>query len=222
MMLINRAIALIGAVFITSLTVAQDSITKPHVSPPIPVEILLGNNRIAFEFKIGKKINDSRFGLMAMSSFAADYKNEKSENESMNMILINYEILKGLGITSGAALNSNWGFRPYSGLQYRYAYHNFSAMTLPGFYLTESHNFEVVGLLEYAHKLTNKYSMYYRLKGLLNVDMNTKKHDRSCIYARLGIVYKKYCIGVGVNYDWYGPLKIYKENFGLFTSIDLK
>ena len=95
-------------------------------------------------------------------------------------------------------------------------------MTLPGFYLTESHNFEVIGLLEYAHKLTNKYSMYYRLKGLLNVDMNTEKHDRSCIYARLGIIYKKYCIGFGVNYDWYGPLKFYKENFGLFTSIDLR
>lgn len=208
---------LIGAVLITSLAIAQDENTKLHGSAPIPVEVFFGNNRFVSQISISKKFaENSRFGFLATSYIAADYGNDKSENESMNVALINFEILKGFGLVSGAALNSHWGFRPYSGFQYLYANRQFTAMVIPGFYLTESHNFETIGFVEYRPHIKSDWSLYSRLEGLYNADMDTKKHDRSHIYARLGLNYKTFGFGFAANYDWYGPFKANKDNVGVF------
>lgn len=213
-----KAIAFfIGTLLITANAIAQDQDAKPNHSAPIPVDVFFGNNRFVSQFIISKKLADnSRFGFLASSFIAADYKNDKTQNESMNVALINFEILKGFGVVGGAALNSQWGFRPFSGLQYVYANKQFMAMVLPGFYLTESHNFETVGFVEYRPQIKNDWSLFTRLEGQYNLDMDTKKHDRSHIYGRLGVSYKTFSFGLASNYDWYGPFKDKKENFGLF------
>jgi hypothetical protein len=211
------ATLLIVTAFITSLAIAQDENTKLHSSPPMPVEVLFGNNRFVSQFSINKKFaENSRFGFLATSYIAADYGNDPTENESMNVALIKYDILKGFGLVGGAALNSHWGFRPYSGFQYIYANQQFMAMMMPGFYLTESHNFESVGFVEYRPHLKNAWSLFSHLEGLYNVDMNTKKHDRSFIYGRLGLSYKTFGFGFAANCDWYGPFKESKVNTGIF------
>lgn len=208
---------LMGAILITSLAIAQDENTKLHASPPTPVEVLLGNNRFVSQISISKKFaENSRFGFLATSYIAADYGNDKSENESVNVAFITYDMVKGFGLVSGAVLNSAWGFRPYSGFRYLYANQQFLAMVIPGFYLTESHNFETIGLVEYRPHIKNNWSLYSRLEGLYNVDMDTKKHDRSFIYGRLGLSYKTLGFGFAVNYDWYGPFKANKDNVGVF------
>lgn len=208
---------LIGIISTPFLTIAQDVKIKPDDSPPTPVEVLFGNNRFVSQISFSKKFTpDSRFGLLATSYIAADYENDKRENESMNVMLINYEILKGFGVVSGAALNSVWGFRPYSGLQYLYASRSFMAMVIPGFYLTESHNFEPIGFIEYRSHIKNNWELFSRMEGAYNLDMDTKKHDRSHLYGRLGLNYKTVGIGLAANYDWYGPFKDNKNNIGVY------
>lgn len=207
----------IGALLKTYKANAQDPNAKPHGSAPIPVEIFFGNERLVTEFVMSKKFNDiSRFGLLAKSYFAVDYSNDKSKNESVNGLLINYELLNGLGIAAGGILNSQWGFRPYSAGQYTYVTHNFAAMVLSGFFLTESHNFETSGFIEYRPKLKNNWSVYSYVEGLYNLDMGTDKHDRSYIWGRLGLHYKTFGFGLAANYDWYGPFKENKINAGVF------
>jgi len=100
----------------------------------------------------------------------------------MNPAFITYDMLRGFGLVSGVALNSARGLRPYSGLQYLYANQHFFAMVIPGFYLTESHKFETIEIVEYRPPIKNDWSLYSWLEGLYNVDMETKKHDRSFIY----------------------------------------
>jgi hypothetical protein len=213
----NKISFLVGAIFITSLAIAQKQENKQTASSPIPVEIMVGNNRLVTQFTINRKFAGSnRLGLLAAIYTAADYGNVKSEHESMNVIVINYEILKGFGLVSGVALNAIWGFRPYSGFLYLYAKKQFVAMVLPGFYLTESHNFEGIGFAEYQPHLKNDWSIYSRLDGLYNLDMDTKKHGRTYIHGRLGFNYKTFGFGFAVNYDWYGSLKVYKGNVGVF------
>lgn len=208
---------LIGTLFITPFAIAQDQDAKPHASAPIPVDVFFGNNRFVSQFTINKKIaENSKFGFLASSFIAADYENDKTENESMNVALINYEIMKGFGVVAGAALNSQWGFRPFSGLLYLYGNKEFTVMVMPGFYLTESQNFDSIGFVEYRPQIKNEWSLFSRLEGQYNLDMDTKKHDRSHIYGRLGISYKTFSFGFATNYDWYGPFKDKKENFGLF------
>jgi len=213
----KRLSLLIGAILIASMAIAQDENTTPQASAPIPVEVFFGNERMVTEIAMSKKFSDNtRFGLLSKSYFAVDYNNDKTQNESVNGLLINYELLKGLCIAAGGVLNSQWGFRPYAAGQYTYINHNFAAMILSGFFLTESHNFETSGFIEYHPHLKKNWSLYSRLEGLYNLDMDTKKHDRSYIWGRLGLNYKTFSFGLAVNYDWYGPFKANKDNTGVF------
>lgn len=215
----NKILSFLTATLLISTTVmAQDEHSQQNASAPTPVEILFGNNRFVSHFSINKKFaENSKFGFLATSYIAADYGNDLTNNESMNVALLNYEILKGFAVVGGAALNSHWGFRPYSGVQYVYANQQFMAMVMPGFYLTQSHNFEPVGFVEYRPHIKNDWSLYSRLEGLYNLDMDTKKHDRSFVYGRLGVSYKTLGFGLALNYDWYGPFKAEKDNAGLFV-----
>jgi hypothetical protein len=168
---------------------------------------------------MNKKFCDStRFGFIASSYFAADYDNDLRENESMNILLLSYDIYKGLGIVSGAALNSKWGFRPFAGGMYSYRNKGFFTTFSSGFYLTESNNFETKAVFQYRHSLKANWSLIYRVEGLYNQDMDTKKHDRAQLYGRLGVGYNEVGIGFATNLDWYGPSKVFKENYGVFVS----
>lgn len=220
---INKLLFIISALFFSTVAVAQDSGAIPPSSPPIPVEVFFGNNRFVSQISMNKKFAGSkRFGLIANSYIAADYDNVRSENESMNFLFLSYEIYKGFGLASGAALNSQWGFRPFAGGQYVYANKTFSAMISSGFYLTESNNFETKVVVQYRPYLKGNWSLYSRVEGLFNQDMDTKKHDRSSIYGRLGLNYKTLGFGFATNYDQYGPFKVSKENYGVFISYAFK
>lgn len=205
--------------FFSSIAVAQDSSTKTKRTAPIPVEVFFGNNRVVTQFSMNKKFSySSRFGITANSYYAGSYDNVLKNNESMNFLFLTYEIYKGLGLASGAALNSQWGFRPFAGARHAYASKSISTMISSGFYLTQSQNFETKVVLQYRPHLKGNWSLYSRIEGLINQDMNTKKHDRSSIYGRLGVSFKSLGFGLATNYDWYGPVKFARENSGVFVS----
>lgn len=202
----------------SSTVISQDSKSGVSTASPIPVELFAGHSRFVINFSIARKFTEkSRFGFQVLSNMAADYGNDKTNNESMNVALLNFEVLKGLNVVAGAALHSAWGFRPFSGLQYQLSAGNFSATATSGFYLTESHNFENKGFIEYRPRLSENWSLLTRAEGQYNISMESERHDRSRIYARLGLTRKTIGFGLAANWDWYGPLKSSKENFGIFV-----
>jgi len=164
----------------------------------------------------------SKFGFLSVSTFAVDYKNDKAENDYMTPAFLSYKLGGGFGLTSGVAVNSNWGFRPFTGLQYVFANRKILALIVPGFYLKESHNFETLALIEFKPKFNNEWALYSRLQVLVSQNMEYDNHDRSYVYGRLGVSYKSVGFGLGTNLDWYGPAKISKENYGIFVRYEFQ
>lgn len=145
---------MVGVLFFSTVAIAQDSTTKNPPSRPVPVEVFFGNDRVVTEVKLNKKFSGiPRLGVIASSYYAADYDNELRNNESMNVLLLTYDIYKGLGVVSGAALNSKWGFRPFAGGMYSYGNKGFTTAISSGFYLTESNNSESKAMVQYRHIL---------------------------------------------------------------------
>ena len=219
MITVRRLLFFVGALFFSTLSIAQDSTAKTPPSRPIPVEVFFGNDRVVTEVKVNKKFSGiPRLGVIANSYYAADYDNELRNNESMNVLLLSYDIYKGLGVVLGAALNSKWGFRPFAGGMYVYRNKVFTTAISSGFYLTESNNSESKAMVQYRHPLNSGWALFTRLQGLFNLDMDTKKHDRGQLYGRLGVGYKAVEFGFATNLDWYGPNKVFKENYGVYVS----
>lgn len=203
------------------LAFAQGEVSEKVTSSPIPAEVMVGNDRLTYQIVVNKGFSQkSKFGFLTVSTFAVDYENNKADNDYMTPVFLNYKITQGFGVTSGVAVNSNWGFRPFIGLQYIYANQKILALVIPSFYLTESHNFETLALIEYKPKLNNRLGLYSRLQILMSQNMESDHHDRSYIYGRIGLSYKRVGFGLGTNLDWYGPLKLQKENYGVFVRYE--
>jgi len=209
--------------FHSVLVSAQESLPDITPSPPIPAEFMIGSDRLTYQIVVNKSFSSkSKFGFLSVSTFAVDYKNDKSENDYMTPAFLNYRLIGGFGLTSGVAVNSNWGFRPFNGLQYVFANRKILALIVSGFYLTESHNFETLALIEFKPKFNNEWALYSRLQVLVSQNMEYDNHDRSYVYGRLGVSYKSVGFGLGTNLDWYGPAKISKENYGIFVRYEFQ
>lgn len=213
------ALLVVSALFVSMVVNAQQDAVASRRSQPIPVEMFFGNHRFVAEATVNKKFSENtKFGIIASTYFAADYENDLRKNESMNVMLLSYDVYKGFGAIGGAALNSKWGFRPFAGGQYVYGNKRLMALVSSGFYLTESNNWENRAIIQYRYPIANNWSIYSRIKGLLNIDMDTKKHERGQLFGRLGVAYKAYGFGFATNLDWYGPKKFSRENYGVYVS----
>lgn len=118
-------------------------------------------------------------------------------------------------------MNYMTGFRPSTGLQYAFTNPNFLTVLVSRFDLTQTYNFETLGLVEYKPKFKNNWGLYIRVQGLYNYNTKLDSHDRSYIWLRVGVFYRTYQFGLGNNLDFYGPMKINENSFGIFASANL-
>ena len=54
---------------------------------------------------------------------------------------------------------------------------------------------------------------------LYNYNTKEEFHDHSYLYFRAALSYQNYQLGLGANFDRYGPMKISGDNFGLFLRV---
>ena len=222
----KHSVRILIIAILTSITVrwscAQEEAPVNH-SAPIPLEVTFSDRGWTSQLIIDKNLaTHSKFGFFSLSYLRANYDNDDYLRESLNLSFLKYNIVKGLSILSGAAYSSHWGFRPYAGGQYTYLTKTFMCAVISGIYLTESHNYEAIAMVEYHPEINEKWSLYTRAQGLYNQNTEIGKHDRSQAYGRLGVSYKTFSFGGAFNYDCYGPMKLKDHQWGIFVSTILK
>ena len=191
-------------------------------SPPIPLEVFAGHEYLNFQMIISKPFAPgSRFSFFNVTSFNGDYENDEGENEYITQGLLNYEVLKGLSVATGATMHYRTGFRPTAGLNYVFGSRKWLFVLLPRFDLSDDYNFETFSLLEFKPPITKDIGLYTRIQGLYNRNTEQGFHDRSYLYFRIGLSYRKYQVGRGANFDRYGPKEIDTENYGLFIRAQI-
>jgi hypothetical protein len=192
-------------------------------SPPVPVEILLGDKRLAFQAVITKRFSpESGFGFFSIATYMASYRNDLNQNELAIPVQFNYTFWKGLGVMAGATMNGRAGFHPIVGPQYIHAGKKVLAVVVPSFFLTSGYNFEFFSLLEYKPMLSEKWGVYSRVQSLYSQNMQRDIHERSYFYLRLGFRRQAAAFGLGGNWDYYGPDKTMKENYGVFLRWEFR
>jgi hypothetical protein len=205
---------LVFFVFISLKSLSQEP--SPAPIKPTPVEFIFGHKRIQGQTIIIKNFSKSKFGIFSLTTLAGDYKNvDKTNNELFSNIQLNYDVYKGLKVTSGATFSSAKGFAPIAGLEYVFVNKNFTVVINPTINLTKESALANFAQVEFAPK-TTKLSPYVRFQGLYVQSFEENKHERSSVVLRLGISKKGFSTGLGFNQDFYGPTKISKSNFGVF------
>jgi len=189
------------------------------ITPPLPVELMLGNDRISFQMVVKKQFKpDSKFGFFGLATYNASYTNDQSDNDLVIPIQISYSFWKGFGIMTGATMNSKSGFSPIVGPQYNFANKKILAITVLSFNPNADKNIQLFGLYEFKPPLNDKWSIYSKLQFVYNYSINEDSHQRSYLQLRAGMRFNTLAFGLGTNLDQYGPYRIKKENYGIFLK----
>ncbi|MDX2072228.1 MAG: hypothetical protein SFV55_27590 [Haliscomenobacter sp.] len=189
--------------------------------PPLPVEMLFGNDQFYFQVVIKKKFSpDSKFGFFSVATYSASYNQKIPQNSITIPAQFSYSLGKGFGIMAGMEINSVAGFSPIVGPQHNYTSKKVLAVTVASLFLNEDLDFKLFGLYEYKPPLNEKWTWYNRLQFIYNHNLKEGIHNRSYLYLRSGLKRKSLAFGLGANLDQIGPNKIFADNYGLFARWD--
>jgi hypothetical protein len=184
---------------------------------PSPVELNTGNNRFGLQYLMNRHFApESKFSFLSVTSFESNYNNDINDLDFINNSQVGYEIYKGFGLAGGLSVNRVSGLTPIVGLEYVFANKEILLVITPTYHFSKSNNVEGLALIEYKPKLTEKTKLYSRFQTLYNHNSDENHHERSYMQFRLGFGMGKYQFGLATNLDYYGPLKVLKDNYGLF------
>lgn len=189
-------------------------------APPLPMELMFGNDRLDFQMVVKRNFTpQSNFSVLAIAAFSENYGKEKQLGDAIVIpFQINYALGKsGLSLVAGGEANSVAGFGTSLGVSHSKASKEILAISVLSYQLSSDQNLKFFGLYEYKPALTEKLSIYSRLQLTYNQGMAAGFHNRSFLYLRAGLKKGPFGFGLGANFDAYGPSKITRENYGVFT-----
>lgn len=209
----------------TSFLKAQshDSVNLQTHDPPIPVESLLGNKGLYYQTNARKAFSPgSRFGFFSLATYTADYNNELSRNRMLIEAQLSYTTKGGFGIMTGTDMNSVSGFSAIIGPQHTFASRQVLAVTIASFFLNAKRDFKLFGLYEYKPSIGRRWALYNRVQFIYNHSMKEGIHNRSYLYLRSGLKKDALVLGLGANFDQFGPRKTFEDNYGIFMRWEFK
>lgn len=189
---------------------------------PTPVELMQGNQKLYSLLIVNRALSPgSDWGFLNVTTFSATNHNEVPRNEFFSTSLLSYPVYRKFRIASGVNLNEVVGLNYFSGFQYATVAGYWLIVLVPGIYFPEQSSFETLALIEFRPPLSQRIKLYTRLHTLYNTGLADGQHNRSYGYLRLGLSVKTLSFGVGLNADWYGPVRSQQENFGIFIRTEL-
>jgi hypothetical protein len=188
-----------------------------HKDPPTPVELTVGNHRLGVQFLMNEHFTPtSRFNFLTVTSFSSNYNNDLNNLDLISNSQVGYDIYKGISVAVGLSVNSKTGLVPVAALAYVFANERVLFVLAPSVYISENYNLEGLTVLEYKPTITKNINLYSRVQGLYNNNTKENFHERSYIQLRAGLGVQNCQFGLAANFDYYGPAKILKENYGVF------
>jgi len=191
-------------------------------NPPVSMEAFGGNRAFAYQLILNKKMQSvPKLGFFSVTNFQTTSWKSSKMNDYMIQGNLSYNFAKRLDVTAGFLWNPVDGIRPSAGLLYSYGTRDLLALANLRTDLTKRANTDILTLVEYKPKVTDKLNLYTRFQGLYTYNFANDFHTRSYIMLRAGLTYKDLSFGVANNFDFYGPNRVYENNLGAFVMINL-
>jgi hypothetical protein len=187
--------------------------------PTIPVESFFGHEAINSQIIVARDFTpSSKFSFFGLATYTASYNNEQDKNSLLMINQISYSLGKGFGIMAGVDMNSEVGFSPIIGPEHVYVSQKFLAVTILSYSMKGDQDLGLFGLYQFTPPITDQLSVYTRLQIFYNQNLGEGEHNRSFMYLRAGLRWKRFSFGIGANLNQYGPHKTYGDNYGAFVG----
>lgn len=218
---LNKYLLGISLISLSFLAQAQEESSTPISNPPISMEAFVGNRNFSYQMIINKKLQSlPKFGFFGVTHLQPEWGEPKIDDYMVQGNLT-YSVIKGIDLSSGFIMNPIDGIRPSAGIIFSIANPKLLAVLNPRVDLSKNANFETIGLIEFKPKLNEKLRLYTRLQGVYTHNIGLDHHSRSYIMLRAGVSFKEFTFGAATNFDWYGPMRMNKNNYGGFLLVNL-
>lgn len=200
---------------------AQETTPQTVSNPPIFMEAFAGDRALAYQMIVNKKLQSiPKLGFFGVTNLQPEW-GEPNMNDYMLQGNLTYSIIRGIDLSGGFIWNPIDGIRPSAGIIFSYGNPNLLVVVNPRVDLSKNANFDALALVEYKPALSEKLNLYTRVQGLYTHTLGHDFHSRSYIMLRAGVSNKDITFGAAANFDWYGPMKMNKNNVGAFVAVNL-
>lgn len=209
---------IISTISFLLFTVVVFSQVKPQ--PPIPVEVLFGNERVNFSLGVNKSIagNFRYINSLSVASYY-DFRPKTTEMVTVNSLV--YQFHKNIGVSTGMQFHFVKGFIPNVGIHFSHSNPTWLLALTPYYNFRPWANLETVAVMEFKPALSDKMRLFTRLQGFYGYNLEKNERERGMIYFRLGLSLKNYTAGFGGNLDYYTPDRSEIQNYGGFLRVNI-
>ncbi len=183
------------------------------------VELFSGFDKTDFTFFSSYSINNSQTLSINALAFFQKFKEENQEFDEIGVQpTLFWNISKSIAIGPSIYYNSFAGYSQRLSAKFTLKNSRLFAVLIPTIAhseQTDASYAEVFAQIQYNKMLSDKLTLW--LNGqFLNIWDEFKEHSRSYLQLRVGVSFYGNQIGIGWDYDLYGPKPIEKSSFGFY------
>ncbi len=216
----NTIFIVLFFVLISLLSTAQEDtiLVKNEVyKPPVPVEIMLGNEALLFKMVVTKPIYNSKFKFYNLMTFESNFINSSATN-IFNQTVVFYDVFSKFSVGIGSNYSSYSNLKPVASVLYSNFTSNRGFILQPSMVLEKNGAKELFSMFEYTYVFHPKFKGYFRLDAFTSWQ---KRHEFSYLNWRVGINSRVGRFGPAITIQFVGDKAYQFYNFGAFYNISI-
>lgn len=188
---------------------------KSIFQPPIPTELMVGNEYSLFKMIVTKQIKGNQLKFYNLLSYEVDYADLEATN-FFNQTVVFYDINTKLRAGLGLNYKSFGGAKPIFSILFSKFGKTGGYVIQPTLELHGEGAKELFALFEYIHQNNKNFQPYFRLDAFTAF---LKKHDYSYFNWRVGVNRKSLRFGPALNVQYFGTQGANRLNWGGFVQV---
>ncbi|MCT4581058.1 MAG: hypothetical protein N4A35_06535 [Flavobacteriales bacterium] len=189
--------------------------TTPVFQPPIPVELMVGNEYTQYKMIVTKQVNNNKLKFFNLLNLEVDHENLETTN-FFNQSVLFYDFTANLSGGVGLNYKSFGGAKPVISVLYSKFSKAKGLIIQPTIELTNNGAKELFVLYERVLQNEKSFQPYFRLDAFTAF---LKAHDYSFLNWRIGVNRKGLRFGPAINMQYFGNQGDSKYNFGGFIQV---
>jgi len=191
------------------------NIEKEAFKPPVPVELMVGNEALMFKMVVTKPINNSSFKFYNLLTFESNFI-ESSASNIFTQTVVFYDLSSNFSLGLGGSYSSFSNLKPIAAVLYSSFNEHRGFLVQPSIVLEKNGAKELFSMYEHSIHLSPKFKGYFRLDAFTSWQSS---HSFSYLNTRIGVGTKIGNFGPAINVSFVGEDAIQFYNFGAFFNI---
>ncbi len=214
----NRVLLILFLISLSFKCISQnDTLIEDEKAykPPVPVELMIGNEALYFKMVVTKPIYNSKFKFYNLMNFTSNFIDGTASN-IFNQTVLFYDLSTKFSVGFGSNYSSFSSLKPVVSALYSDFNAKRGFIIQPTLVLEKKGAKELFSMYEFSYVLNPKFKGYFRFDAFTSWE---EQHDFSYLNGRVGVGTRFGNFGPALNISFVGKGALKYYNIGAFYNI---